>query len=460
VKNKNVLKVFGIMLLTTFVLTWIIPSSTVSTTGIEKGMIAPTGYGDIFSAIDIILYYFAKPAVFILFVGMFYGVINKTGAYKVLVDKIKSMFENKRVWFAILSIVFYSVTTALTGMYIPIFMFIPLSVAILLKLKYTKMQTILITVASSTVGLIGERSNAIIKAMTASTENTYLWVKIAILVVLIALNIAYIIKTSKNNRQSEVEEKDSIMFIPEERNAKKEANSKGISLLIVIALLFIVFVLGLTPWKDVKVFGTLYQNIQQVKIGSFAIFDSILGFWEVFGEWTYNSLYPTIVLAIIVMAIFNKLSFGEMIEGCIEGAKKVIGISFLAALMSLVVIFTLNSGMMVTIVNFIAKSGNIALVTLSSFLTTPFMVEVSYAGQYIFELLSTVVNDEQMIEVIGLIVQITYGFGMLIAPSSILLMIGLYYVEEKYTTWFKYVWKLLLAILILCLLAITIAILI
>ena len=90
-KNKNVLKVFGIMLLTTFVLTWIIPSATIGQDGVTIGKIAPTGFADIFSCLDIITQYFAKPAVFILFVGMFYGVINKSGALKSVVNKFTSV---------------------------------------------------------------------------------------------------------------------------------------------------------------------------------------------------------------------------------------------------------------------------------------------------------------------------------------------------------------------------------
>ena len=81
-KNKSVLKAMGIILGITFLLTWIIPSTTVTNSGLTLGSIAGTGFADIFSTIEILLIYFAKPAVFILFVGMFYQVASKTGALK------------------------------------------------------------------------------------------------------------------------------------------------------------------------------------------------------------------------------------------------------------------------------------------------------------------------------------------------------------------------------------------
>ena len=162
-------------------------------------------------------------------------------------------------------------------------------------------------------------------------------------------------------------------------------------------------------------------------------------------------MYPTIGLAIIVMALVNSLSLEEASDGALTGLKKIFGISLLTAVMNVVVIFTLNSGFVATIINVIA------LITLSSLLTSPFMVESAYASQYILQMIYKLTSNDALLSLYGLVVQFTYGFTMLIAPSSILLMIGLCYTEEKYTKWVKYIWKLLLAVLVACLLAVTIA---
>ena len=74
-----------------------------------------------------------------------------------------SLTKKRRFIFLILTVLFYALTTALTGMYIQLFMFIPLSIAVLTKLKYSKVQAVLATVGASTIGLIGEISNSIIK---------------------------------------------------------------------------------------------------------------------------------------------------------------------------------------------------------------------------------------------------------------------------------------------------------
>ena len=288
-KNKSIFKATGIMIALTILLTWVVPSSQIGTDGITMGSIMPTGFADIFTALEVISQFFIKPSIFIIFVGMFYGVANRTGAFKKVVDRIVSLTKKRRFIFLVLTILFYAITTALTGMYIQLFMFIPLSIAVLTKLKYNKVQAVLATVGASTIGLIGEISNSIIKQVGSITDNTYIWVKVGLLVVLVLLTILYAIKINAKkekveNTEDEVKEVP-VMFIPEKRNAIIEANVKGIAFTIVLSLMFVVFVLGFTPWSNNEIFQKAYLGLQEVKIGEFAIFDSILGNYEVFGDW-------------------------------------------------------------------------------------------------------------------------------------------------------------------------------
>lgn len=454
-KNKKLWKAFGIMLGITFLLTWVIPSATIGSTGVSIGSITPTGFADIFTSLEVISQYFIKPAIFILFVGMFYGVANRTGAFKGAVDKIVSLTKKRKYIFLILTVLFYALTTALTGMYIELFMFVPLSVIVLTKLKYTKVQSVFATVGASTIGLIGQISNAIINEMAQFEGNKFIWVKVGLLVVLVLLTIFYVLKVKSKEEKNEIEE--SIMFVPEKRNAEIDINVKGIAFMIITSLLYIIFVLGLTKWSNNEIFQKAYAGLQNVKIGEFAVFDAILGSFEVFGAWTYNSLYPTIAVAILLLTIVESLKLREMVDACVEGIKKFAGIALLASLMNLVLIFTLNSGFMGTVIYYLTKGGNVALISLSTLISSPFLVDLSYSAQYNLSMVYYATSSEAIAEIWGLIVQVAYGFAMLVAPSSILLMVGLGYVEEGYKNYLKYVWKFLAAVLILCVIAILVA---
>ena len=443
-KNKGIFKVFGIALLVVILLTWVIPSSIVSG-GITIGKIAPTGIADVFSSIEVLNSYFMNPGIYILFVGMFYGVANASGSLKALVNKIVSIFKNKKWLFVILTVLFYSLLTALTGIYAPIFIFIPLSIAVLLGLKYNKVQAILATVGASTIGLLGQVFNSNINSIIGGNDK-YILFRVGLLAVLIILTIIYILKVSVKKDKSE-KNIDSVMFVPENRIAEKEATSKGLSLFIIICLLFIIFVLGLTPWNT-EIFDKAYDAIKNVKIGNFAIFASILGAFQTFGSWSYNELYTTIALAIITLSISNHIKFGEMIEYCVEGAKKVLGLTILAILINLILVFTLNSGFIATIINLISKNGRTVFAVAATFIGSPFMVDINYALQYLLSCLLYSTNKQDLLNLYALFVQFAFGFVSLIAPSSVLLMIGLSYVEESYSKWFKYIWKFLILVLI------------
>ena len=121
--------------------------------------------------------------------------------------------------FIILTILFYALVTALTGIYLPMFMFIPLSIAILMGLKYSKVQAVLATVGASTMGLIGQISNSIINQVAELDKNTYIWVKVGLLVVLVLLTILYTIKIKVKKEKVETKE-ETIMFTPSKRNAE------------------------------------------------------------------------------------------------------------------------------------------------------------------------------------------------------------------------------------------------
>ena len=85
------------------------------------------------------------------------------------------------------------------------------------------------------------------------------------------------------------------------------------------------------------------------------------------------------------------------------------------------------------------------------------MVDLNYASQYILSMLYYTTNSQDMLEIYGLVLQSIFGVVMLIAPSSVLIMGSLYYTEESYSKWFKYIWKFLLGVLVLVVIAIVVA---
>jgi uncharacterized ion transporter superfamily protein YfcC len=63
-------------------------------------------------------------------------------------------------------------------------------------------------------------------------------------------------------------------------------------------------------------------------------------------------------------------------------------------------------------------------------------------------------------EQVAFITQVTYGITMLLAPTSAIMVAGMAYLEKDYKSWFKYVWKLVAALIALAFIAIVVTTLI
>ena len=74
---------------------------------------------------SIVLQNFSYIALFVLAVGGFYGVLNKTSAYKKLLDNIVTKVKPMGKKFIFVLIILFAFVASLTGMTIPLFMFIP-----------------------------------------------------------------------------------------------------------------------------------------------------------------------------------------------------------------------------------------------------------------------------------------------------------------------------------------------
>ena len=81
-KKHSLLKILGIILLLIVIVTYCVAG--------RSGEITYLGLGDV--AVNYIqsFYYFFDTALFVMVVGGFYGILNKTGAYKKLLDNIVS----------------------------------------------------------------------------------------------------------------------------------------------------------------------------------------------------------------------------------------------------------------------------------------------------------------------------------------------------------------------------------
>lgn len=453
-KNKNTLKVLGIIFLVVIALTWLVPGSSAESSPIVLGELNPTGLADIFSSFGVITMYFTQNSILVLLIGAFYAVANRTGAYKTLVEKTALLFKKKKMLALVITTLFFGLIPALTNILFPMFIFLPLFISVLAELGFNKKTMLISTVGSILIGYSASLFNLNFLSLAETTTNVHVWIKLGYLLLSMVVLLIYSI-VMVNKKYQEKESDSELAVIPSKREATKKSKL-GISLIsVVFGLLLIFTVLGLTSWNT-DIFYKMNESIMNFSIGSYKIFGNIFGTFSGFGSWSYTELYCMIALASLLLAIGYKLNIKEYFESVFEGMYKFASIALIVALVNAVVIFTLNSGFLITIINFLAKSGNNALITFSSLLSAPFVVDPIYVIQYNMLVISSSYSQINP-ALLGLISQSMYGASMLFVPTSAVLLSGLFYTGESYKGWMKHIWKLGIMILFLAFVAITIA---
>ena len=461
-KKYSLLKVIGITVLLFVILTWIIPAGTyVSGQFVDKGY-QPIGLFSIFLAPfhffnwvfinkqylpdgSIELFSYSSIIFAFLSIGIFYKVINKTGAYGHLIEDIVKKFKNKKEQVLIYTTIFFVLFSSFTGLSLIAFLLIPFFITVLRKFKFSKITAFGATVLALLVGRITAITAYDITGISNKVFNldisSEIITKIILLVVLTFVLLFYILfKKSDTNDTEEDLLYDDIV--------KKEKSYFPLIFLSLVA--FIVLCICMYNWY--YVFDTIgvtesYEVFMGYTMGSYPIVQNIFGTMEPFGYWTGFTMSGILIIMSLTIGFVYSLKFEDLVESALSGIKAMGKTVIYIILAFSVMIFLSQSdgNIFYTISNWI--SNNITT------MTVPFSALVSgIQGFFVndFFLLSSHLYFALPFEDFSLAVltaQVISGTIAIIAPTSIFLVAGLAYLEIPYKKWISYIWKLLLIIL-------------
>ncbi len=248
-------------------------------------------------------------------------------------------------------------------------------------------------------------------------------------------------------------------------------------LALVLYVLLIVFVLFASiPWESLFSKFTAFSDfntwLSKLAIGDFKVFSNLIaapavtdattgssGVISVLGNWTMSDVAILLIIISIIIVIFNRkyIKLDKYIESITSGIKKALPVAITAMLISLVAIIFITSGVNITIVNHItsltSKLGVIVASTLGSIIGSVTTADFYYYLSTLYTVFKGVAGGSDLYGVTSFIVQSVYYLMMFIAPTSVALIVGLYSLDIPYGKWFKYIWKVLLSLLIIVLVA-------
>lgn len=454
-KKYDLLKVIGITFLVVILLSWVIPAGIFSNGAYSSSeAISPIGLYDIFSAPAVAFASFVQYGILFLTIGGFYGILNKTGVYTKIVEGIIKKWKNNSNKFLIISIITFALLSSIIGINNVIFILVPFFITILLKLGYNKMTAFAATVGAMLVGSLGTTFGfgiwGYIRMGFGLKMTEIILVRIILLVIITTLFILLVKKNSqieKNVKNTKTENLDIPLY--EESNSKRDY----FPLVLVLGITLFILVLGTYNWESafsIDFFTKLYESVTTVEIAGLPILDYILGSVSKIGYWGDYDIIVTLIISSLIIGWLYSIKLSDIISSFVDGAKQMVvpAIYSMLASIILVVVSNLGANFVFTLVNtFTAGTEQFTFIgTVGSALVTSAVYNNFYVliGNF-YQVFS--LYDANVIPAIAFIFQTIYGIVMLIAPTSMLLLVGLTYLRIPYQEWVKYIWKFLLIVL-------------
>lgn len=261
-------------------------------------------------------------------------------------------------------------------------------------------------------------------------------------------------------------------------NISVNSNRRENVLFATSLVLFVLFAIAtIIPWESLFTKFTAFSDfntwLSNLKIGKYQIFNNVIGapmatdaatgsttgVISAIGSWTMTDMAIFLFIITAVIAICKKIKLDEFISSATSGIKKVLPVAITAMLISIVLVISVTTGINTTICNWIAtlsKGFNIATATLSTMVGSVLTADFYYFVSSVASIFTGIVSDTNLYGVVALIAQSIYYLMMIIAPTSVGLIIGLYYLDIPYGKWFKYIWKVLLSLFVLIMISVII----
>lgn len=456
----SLLKVIGIAFLVFACLSWIIPSGYFSNSKYIEygGGTTPVGLLGLFINPLYSFGIFAQYFLLFLAIGGFYGVLNATGVYGKLINKISNCFKTRKALCLILTVIIFSILASLIGNPTIIFILVPFGIAVTLNVGYSKVTALAATVGSTLVGIMGSifgTDPIFISSLSVKVFNG-IWTKVIFFTVITLLYTLFMlyqsgiirIRKKKNTDKKEVIGDKELEVTVYENNDNSKRSI--VPLLIILFLSFLLIFVGVINWEyvfGIEIFNNFYTTVTEIEW-----LNKLFGYIPIIGYFgNYDVTAILLVVTFLIKWIYS-INFDTFVESFTEGVKKMIkpAVYVIFASVIFAVMVNGNYNISTTISSWILKINEnffVLIITLLGYVGAFFFNDFPYLINSMYGALAAF--DSNNYTIMCIILQASYGLAMLSLPVSVVLIGGLKYLNISYKEWMKYIYKFLLAALVI-----------
>ena len=266
-KKYSTLLVVTIMILLIALLTWILPVTYFNGELIEAER-AQTGLMNFFAYPGFTFYNFVYVFVYLLAIGGIYGLLNKTGAYRIILEKVSNHVKERKVLCLIITVLLISLIVSFTGFTFEALLVMPFIAGVILLLGYDKVTAAMVTVGSISVGVIGTTFSKLIAGTFNEVLNTkytdLVIVKVILLVICAVILILNVIRHVKKTEDSKNPEES--FLLPEKVKGDKP---KVWPLVLILSVFILVMIISTVDWNGafgITFFDNLHSSVMEGRV--------------------------------------------------------------------------------------------------------------------------------------------------------------------------------------------------
>ena len=450
-KKYNLFKILAIGTLIVAAISWLIPASTISSGNVSSSELNPIGVIDLFRIFTFTLSYHLQYGLFILSIGVFYGVLNKVGGYQNLVKFYVDNFKKEPRNFLIISFVIFMLLSAIGGNHFVLLVLVPFFITVLLKIKYSKIVAMLATFGAIVFGnfasIYGFEVSGYLNHYFGLDANHNIIIKIILFIA--TLLVVYFLSNAMGLlKQGSKQEKEIPLFI----DAKDKKSFWPVA--IVIDLLAIFLIVATYNWRfgiDTEFFTNLHERVTDFELIGIPVFESIVGRLGAIGFYSLNEAILIVLAVSVLLALFNKVSVDDYLDSAMYGIKEVMKPAFFIVLASIVMSAATfaTPTFLNTLVFYVAEIFRDSVLVVSIFLPIVAGIFTNSLPEFISsfsETINTVIGNSDNNFIIALGFQMYHSALMLILPTSMAVVAGITYLDIPFKEWMKFISKYVYAL--------------
>jgi len=399
-------------------------------------------------------------SLFILVVGGFLGVVDKTGALDTAIAQVVGANRGREKMLIPILMFIFALGGTTYGMAEETLAFYPLIIPVMIAVGFDMLVAVSVILLGAGVGVLASTVNPFATGVASQalgiSPGDGIVLRLVFFVVMYAIAVAYVMryatKVQKDKEKSLVSDKyeeNKEKF--QTKNTNEKMNTRQKIVIFLFGLAFLLMVLGLIPWTLLNENWTIFENLNAWLMG-LPVIGTVLGQQMVpLGDWYFVEITMLFLAMAIIIGIVYRLPEGEIVSGFVNGAKDLLSVALIVALARGIQVI-MNEGMITaTILNFGERSLSDLSPVVFSVLTYIFYIPLSFlipstsglasATMGIMGPLGSFVGVAQHIVVTAF--QSASGIVNLITPTSGVVMGALAIAGIELTTWWKFTAKLI-----------------